>query len=168
MSFIKIFEIAKGISVLFATILSLFFVLVAPIELMEVENSKTSEKIGAVFENAEYRTAQFRKSQKFLVLKFRTLSGEAVEIIDQRPGDIPFSIDFFGAIAYDSNKEFADSLQIGKEYRIIKSKNGKKYFFEPGNRKTMLALFLLSSMWIAGLIVISLRNKSQRLSKHAP
>lgn len=164
MSFTGIIKIAKGFAILFATLISIFFIIVAPIELAEVNRAKTVDTIDAVFEKIEYRVAPFRKSQKYLVLKFRTFVGKNIEIVDQRPGDIPFTIDFIGLIVFDTNRDVVDTLHMGKVYKIIPTNNAKKYYLEPGDSSLMIVLLIASGLWLSFISIMLFQAKNGNIS----
>lgn len=156
----KIFDIARGYASLFATLVALFMVIVAPIELNEVKNAKEYARIDAVFTGAQYKISSFRRSTQYLSFGFRAQSGKDVEVIDLQPGDFPFSADFFGLKFFDTNRFAAQKLEIGRHYQIIRHDDGRKYYLGGGNYFTMLIFLSASILWLGyvGFHIFKKRN----------
>ncbi len=153
----------RGFGAIFATLVSLFILIVAPIEISKIRHAKTAPIIEATYLGSFYKNATFRRSQKYLVLNFTNENQKNIEVVDLRPGDFPFSMDIFGAIIMDTNRDVVKSLQIGQKYKLIQSKSQNKYFLERGNYTTMSLLLFLSISWLG--FVFYFINRSRQTAK---
>ncbi len=144
------------------TLSSLFLIIVAPIEIKAVHDSNQWEKIPARMISAQYERSDFKRGVQVAVYKFTDLkNGNIVTTSDVEPGDFPFSIDFFGAKAFDTQAKYFQEFAPNAELGAIRRSDGKKYFLKQGNYNTMRIVILMSISWLLYVFLYA-RKKAAR------
>ena len=133
---------------------SLFMIFAAPYELYAVAQVQKWEKVPARALYVGWRRGSGEMSRAhfpYLVIEDQQ-TRKKIEIMDIRPGDLPFSTTVANATVYDSRQAELTAFAHQRDIMAYRSPDGERYYLEAGSPGFMLSIFMLSVGWLVGLI----------------
>lgn len=152
----------QGYGILVISLFAAFILIIAPIEIREVKNAKDYSRINAIYTGYEIKRSSFNKASSYLELHFYDFKNrKQISVIDQRPGDFPFSIGFMGKNILDTNINTQKKLKIGQKYELINNVKGHKYYLDGGDGKIMWGLIIICIGWFFALLYLTYIQKKR-------
>ncbi len=151
----KFSSLARSILVLCVCAFSGFMLIIAPIELMQVQKAHTWRPAPArlVASGVDYPGMDVSDGPSVWYRLTRLSDGRMVEVRDVRPGDLPFRISVLNADLFNTARGDLSRIRATYNWVFYQAPGGGKAYLEPGSYTPMSVILTLSLMWWGWVIL---------------